>query len=331
MTNYEIGKLCGWLQRPDEVELYVGSLPTPTFADAAPHLAGTGEGSDVCYWDFEDKVIGRVLRSFHQQIGSCVGQGYARAAQDLMLIEIANGEPEEIPEDVLSGMDDGVSGFVAVEPIYGGSRCEVGGQWGSRSDGSVGAWAAKWVSEWGVILRKKYDFGGTSIDLSRHSPSRCKEYGARGCPDDLEPVAKEHPVRSVTQVTTYEQVRDMLANGYPVPVASSQGFTMKRRAGGWCDPRGTWMHQMLFRGHLVTKGNRPGVVVQNSWGGYLGTANNRVQLESGREVVLPEGCFLAEPDVVTRMARQNDTFALSGFTGFPERIETINWVFGSKA
>lgn len=311
--------LCGWVQDPRAVDAVLATLPLPLFGDAAPHLAGTGDNKDVCFWDAEQKLLGRVLRSTHQRIGSCVGHGWARACQDLMLVEIAAGEAEQLPPG-LDLSDSGVNGFVSTEAIYGGSRCEVGNQWGSRNDGSVGAWAARWVTRWGALFRKDY---GPGLDLTRHDTPREKEWGARGVPDALEPVAREHPVGTVSQVRSYEQARDALCNGYPVPVASSQGFTERRRAGGWCDPQGTWMHQMTARGHVVTKGNKPAVVIGNSWGGYLGTANATVQLEGGREIVLPEGCFLCAPEVFDRMARQGDTFAVSQFRGFPRR--DINW------
>jgi hypothetical protein len=331
MTNYEIQKLCGLVINPAEVERVVASLPNPQFVSCASHLAGTGEGKDIWFWAAEEAILGKVLASYHQKIGDCVSHGWARGCQDLMLIEIANGDMEEVPKAILDRLvsEDGEHGIVATEPIYGGSRCEVGGWWGRNDDGSIGAWGAKWVSQWGVILRDRHEIGSDVYDLTHYDSSRAKSWGARGCPDPLEGVAKMHPVQTVTQCSTYEEVRDMLANGYPVPVASMQGFAMKRSVGGWCRPSGTWAHQMTFRGSLVVKGNRPAVVCQNSWGDYLGSENNRVQLESGKELTLPSGAFLVEPEIVTRMARGGDTFAASSFKGFPRRNEPIPWIFAS--
>src|SRR5437763_1529398 len=70
---------------------------------------------------------------------------------------------------------------LAQEVIYGGSRVEVGGG-RLRGDGSVGAWAAKFVHDYGVVPRGVHG----RYDLSRYDERRCREYGARGVPGDLE-------------------------------------------------------------------------------------------------------------------------------------------------
>jgi hypothetical protein len=292
----------GWLDNPDEVVRIKSGLPMPVFAQAAPHLKGSGEGKDVFYWELEEAVLGRVLSSWNQKdVGSCVSFGWGRAAQDLYLCQIVrNGE--------------GWSGYeVATEPIYGGSRVEVGGQRGSYSDGSVGAWAAKWVSKWGILLRKSYG----SIDLSHYDTQRCREWGAKGVPDELEPTARQYPIKTVSEVTTAEDARDAIANYKPISICGSQGRTMQRQSGGWCRVSGTWYHCQEVRGVCVAKGNHPAFVFQNSWGDYLGSTNNRVQLESGREITLPEGCYLSTFEEFERDARTGDTFTTSDAVGYP--------------
>lgn len=328
MTNYEVGKLCGWYHMPAAVEQVVSELPMPTFAESSPHLKGTGTATDVYFWKAEETVLGKVLASYHQKIGDCVSMGMARSAQDLLLIEILLGEYEEIPKPVLGRIknESGEHGIVATEPIYGGSRVEVGGG-RIRGDGSIGAWAAKWVTKWGIILRMPYEVGGDKYDLSKYSPERARDWGRRGCPDPLEPEAKLHPIETFTQLRSYEEIRDHCANLYPVTIASDQGFAMKRSPGGWCKAVGRWMHQMCVRGHLIVKGNKPALIIQNSWGDYLGDQNNVVTLETGQEVTLPPGCFLCEPEVGTRIARQGDTFSYTGAQGWPRRDEKVPWIF----
>lgn len=327
MTRFELERLCGWIHLPAEIDKVVGSLMAPTFADAARHLKGTGSTKDTYFWGWEQTLLGKLLAAFNQKIGDCVGQGWARATQDLVGLQISGGRMEAIPKEVVErfkqSTETGEHGVIATEPIYGGSRCEVGGQWGSDSDGSVGAWAAKWVGDYGITWRMKYP----NVDLSHYDPRRAKEYGRRGCPDDLELESKKHLVKMITQVKNYDEVRDMVCNGYPVPVASNQGFSMKRIKGGWCRAEGTWMHQMTFRGHFIIKGNKPAIVCQNSWGDYLGSDNEVITLETGQELILPEGSFLVEPEVVTKMARQGDTFAISDVQGFPFNPDPTPWIF----
>ncbi len=300
----------GWKKDPEAVARVLSQLQKPFFSMAAPHLNGTGEGKDVFFWEAEQKVLGKQLPPWDQgQVGSCVAHGSGRAAQDLLLIQIALGNQSEEWE----GHE------LAREPIYGGSRCEVGGWYGDYSDGSIGAYAAKWLTQWGLIVGKKYD----SVDLSSYNETRCREWGAKGVPTDLEALAKEHPIQT-TLVSTAEDARDALANGYPISICGSLGRTMKRQAGGWCPVQGSWAHCQELCGVCVTKGGRPAFVYRNSWGDYLGSTNNTVTLESGREITLPSGCYLSDFDSVARELRQQDTFAYSHAKGWP--AQTISWL-----
>jgi hypothetical protein len=80
---------------------------------------------------------------------------------------------------------------------------------------------------------------------------------------------------------------------------------------------------MVFRGVFTAKGGRKGAVCQNSWGGYLGTDNNKLTLESGAEVELPEGCFGVDASAADRMLRERDSFAPSHAVGFP--AQKLTW------
>lgn len=299
----------GWVDDPRAVERFVATLERPLFGLAAPHLKGTGRGKDVLFWMAEEKILGKVLPAHRQTIGDCVSHGWGRGVQDLKLIEIAiKGEREQW------------QGEIATEPIYAGSRVEIGG--GRLSgDGSIGAWAAGWVKQYGVLLRSKYD----EFDLTRYSGRKARQWGRRGAgvPDALEPIAREHPVRTVSLVTDADEGRDALVNGFPIPICSNQGFTTQRDRQGFCRPRGSWAHCMEARGYCTVKGNRPAVAIQQSWG-ESPTGPNRLTLESGREIALPQGVFLIDMEVFDRMLKQKDSFAISNFEGFP--AQDLDWV-----
>lgn len=299
----------GWVPDPQAVERFVSTLERPLFGLAAPALKGSGEGKDLLFWIAEQKVLGRLLPAHQQTIGDCVSHGWGRAVQDLKLIEIA-----------IKGERKQWRGEVATEPIYAGSRVEIGGG-RLTGDGSIGAWAAQWVKQFGVLLRTKYE----EFDLTRYSGQRAKQWGRRGMgvPDVLEPIAREHPVRTVSLVTDAEEGRDALVNGFPIPICSNQGFTTQRDRQGFCQPRGRWAHCMLARGHCIARGNRPAVAIQQSWG-ESPTGTNKVQLESGQEIVLPQGVFLIDMEVFDRMLKQKDSFAISNFEGFP--AQDLEWV-----
>jgi hypothetical protein len=226
-----------------------------------------------------------------------------------MLIDIAErSESEEVPAEI-KGQDE----LVATEPIYAGSRVEIGG--GRLSgDGSIGSWAARWVVEYGIVFRKKYG----NIDLTKLDDNRARQWGRRGvgCPDSLEAVAKEHPISEVSVCKSWAAARDALATFNSVPICSSQGFTTTRKD-GFCTPRGTWNHCMLVRGCGIAKGNRPFGVIQNSWSDRNPGGSNLLVLESGREVRLPGGCFAVDAEVLDRNSlRPGDCHVVSGVKGF---------------
>lgn len=297
----------GWVPDPIAVAETVAMSGIQPFADVAPRLfAADDPNAPRFFWDAEAKVLGKVLPSWNQgQVGSCVSFGYGRAVQDLMLLEIVAGEPEQWP-----------GSEVATEPIYGGSRVEVGGG-RINGDGSIGAWAAKYVKDWGILLRKRYSVLGSTFDLEKYDEARCRDYGRRGVPDALEPIAREHPVTEVAQVRTGDELWAALGAGKPVPVCSMQGFTTTR-SGGFCEPSGQWAHCMTFRGRFMHPIRGRCVVIQNSWGSYLGGDSKFTYLDGGESKVgqLPEGCFCTTLAVAARMCAQGDTFALAGLRGW---------------
>ena len=305
----------GWQRDPAAVETVLESLDAEgkprTLAAAAPHLLAADDDAPVFLWEAEKKLFGRVFPSWDQSdIGSCVSHGSGRGAQDLGFVEIAAGEPEAWPQK-----NPGEPWEVCREAIYGGSRVEVGGG-RIRGDGSVGAWAARWVKDWGVVLYGRYG----SRDISDgYSVSRCREWGDRGCPDDLEPEAKKHPVREVAMVTTFEEAWAAVGGGKPVVICSDVGFDSPL-AEGVCRRSGSWAHCMVYRGRarVKYKGGVARVLVnQNSWGDYLrGKGEPALTLDDGRRVELPMGCFGMLEDDCRRVLAQEDSFAYAGLTGW---------------
>lgn len=287
----------GWVNDPAAVRAVSATLPFPHFRDSEAFAAAYDGPEDVFLWDACRKVTGDLLPARDQgSVGSCVSFGTASAIEHLICVQIASGANEEYRD-------------LAQEVIYGGSRVEVGG--GSlRGDGSVGAWAARFVQDWGVVARGVHG----SMDLTRYDVARCREFGNRGVPDDLEALAKQHPVRTVANVRSFAECQAAIRNGYPVAVCSDQGFTMQRDEDGFCRPRGTWMHCMAIVG--VKGSPRPGAFILNSWGANAHTGPRGLGNPS------PAG-FWADAAVVDRMLQQGDSWAFSSFHGFPAR--RLDW------
>jgi hypothetical protein len=290
----------GWVHDPAAVSECVRELKCGAFRETAAFAAEYAGPDDVFLWDAARKVTGDVLPARDQKsVGSCVGFATASAVEYLMCVQIAVGANEEYRD-------------LAQEVIYGGSRVEIGGG-RVRGDGSVGAWAAKWVTDYGVVPRGIFG----RHDLRAYDEARCREYGRTGVPDDLERVAKKHPVKSVAAVRSWDECRAAIRNGYPVLVCSDQGFAMQRDADGFCPPQGTWYHAMAVIG--VRGGPRSGGFLLNSWG------PNAHRGPRGPGDPPPAG-FWADAATLDRMLRQGDSWSFSQVVGFPPR--ELNWYAG---
>lgn len=311
------GHAMGWVDDQDAVQESLQAIEQvqgfkPVFG-AQACMGAKDDNSPVFFWEAEQKVLGRVLPSWDQSsIGSCVSHGWGRAIQDLMLIQIVKTGAEEWPD-----------AEICREAIYGGSRVQVGKGRLGRGDGSTGSWAAEWAVNGGNLVYKKYP----TIDLSGgYQVPRCREWGYRGVPADLVPIAKEHPVGSVALVKTPAEAWAAIGNGYPIPVCSNVGFQSPLRD-GFCARAGSWAHCMELRGRFThpTKGRC--FVVQNSWGNYLhakpGDRNSQIDVAGRGLVQLPDGCFgITEKDAAAILA-QGDSFAISSLRGFP--AQKIDW------
>ncbi len=290
-------RLQGWIDDPKMVEQIMSELPFPVFSDIWTPIKDSGKGKTVLLYDIIRKVAG-TFPMRKQTVGDCVSQGAAYAVDAVKSVDIyLNKEFEEWVAET------------ATEDIYGGSRVQIGG--GRISgDGSVGAWAAKYVNQYGALPRQKYG----DIDLSVYSGNFARTLGRKGVPEELLAIAKQHPIQTVSLVTTYEEVRDLICNGYAVTIASMQGFSSKRDAEGFAKPQGTWAHQMSILG-VDDSHKRPGVLVQNSWGVWNGGPKRLDQ---------PDGSFWVDAEEIEkRILSKRDSWAFSGYEGFkPRKLNT---------
>ena len=231
---------------------------------------------------------------------NCVSFGWAGGVDNLRAAQIVRG-----------GLKEQLQALTATEPIYGGSRFEIGGnnrRAPFNGDGSNGVWAADYLKKYGILLRQPYPGGH---DFTNYSGTKARQYGARGVPNELESIAREHPVITASLVQSYEEIRDALANGYFVVVCSNIGFGPTggnvRDAEGFLKRRGNWGHCMLF---IAINDNykRPCVLCVNSWG--------RNWISGPKRLGQPDGSFWIDADTIDVMARQGDTFAISDLRGF---------------
>jgi hypothetical protein len=307
----------GYTPRPAESKQFVASLAKPLLAQAGPDVLAKAQNQKpvllyrALYEAFAHFNGGEQWRVGKQGIGDCVSWGWAHGADTHLAVMWKNGDTGEWRQ-------------AATESIYGGSRVEARGvNRGGYSDGSYGAAAAKWVSKWGVTFRQPYD----RFDLTKYSASRAKEWGnfgngGEGDGGAFDETAKKHPIKGVVLIRNFKEAAAAIQSGYPIPVCSGQGFSSSRDKDGFCNPRGSWAHCMCFIG---VRFDRPGLLCLNSWG---------TSWVSGPKFPddQPDGSFWVDEATVNSMLRGEDSFAVSGYEGFPYRDLTHgDWVLTDPA
>jgi hypothetical protein len=286
----------GWYSDPKSLEDFIRRHEHPFISQQDREIKGTGEGKVVSLHLALERVTGRKLVPLDQGPADCVSMAYGRGVDVLTAVQI-----------VIQRQAQRWAGWCATEPIYGGSRVEIGGT--SSGKGSTGHWGAEWLVRYGVLLRQKYPGG---FDFTIYDAQKGVEYGRTGCPDALEPITKLHPVKKVAICRSFAELRDCLANGSPVIVCSNIGFgdgQCKRDKDGFLTrKRRPWRHSMLFAAYDDAF-KRPGALCFNSWGSDWIVGPTR-----GDQA---DGTFWIDADTVDVMLRQGDSFAISAYVGYP--------------
>lgn len=296
--DFDINAHGGWVDDQAAVQATLARMPMPLFADAAPHLAGTGAGKNILLYLAWKEVLGGWFQYPAQQIGCCVSRGFSEGVDLLECVQIALGHKSEKFEPT------------SHEAVYGMARVDIGG---GRliGDGAVGAWASEAVTKIGTIPQKM---------VGPYSDVLAKKWGRSGVPDEIKSHAGEHKVGASSLVTTTDQCDDALANGYPVPVCSNRGFTTTRDKDGFCYPRGVWPHCMLICGVRV---DIPGYCIMQSWG--MDNPTGPLALDQ------PPNSFWAPKDTVARMLAAQDSWTLSSFQGYPGQPLPSSWTYAGFA
>jgi len=299
--------LFGYAPNPAGTEAYLSTLERPTLAQAGPDLA-LDKTRDVFLGQYLLRCDPLWTRG-RQLIGSCCGWGWALSVDILAATEIClRNEPESY------------GGRTLEASIYGFSRYEARGRTtpAGTSDGSYGGACAKAVTQFGT-LHYGVDYRGTTF--TKNSGTLERQWGNTGVPDELEPFAAEHKVNGAALVKNFSDAARAIQNGYPVAVASMAGFSLTLRDGGYLTPAGRWAHCMMWAG-LRWK-PWPALLCVNSWGDcYGGDVDKNLPPQFQRSA----GWIRAE--TVDAMCAGEDSFALSGFAGFPPR-KLESWTGGT--
>jgi hypothetical protein len=296
----------GWCYNRKSITDFIRRHRYPYFSQQNARIKGTGKGKKMFLHLALEQVMQKPFQPHTQGAPDCVSHAAALGVDILSAVQIAlQKKPQRWIAETAS------------EPIYGGSRVEIGG-YNGPGGGSTGHWAAEWLQEYGVLLRQSYPSGH---DFTYYDAVKAVELGRSGCPDSLEPVARLHPVKQTAICRNYEELCDSIYNGSPVMVCSNVGFgdgVARRDSEGFLTRRRSpWYHAMLFAGY-DDEFYRPGALCFNSWG--------QDWIEGPTRGHQPAGTFWIDARTVTSMLEQGDSFSLSGFRGFP-RIDIPPFIF----
>jgi len=313
----------GYRPDPQGVEAFLAELPEPLFRQAGAETVREAKGVDTFLYRAANRAhvarYGKPWIVERQGIGDCVSWGWSHGVYVAQAVDWETGRLAEPPL------------FPSTEAIYGGSRVEARGRSGDGSspvggysDGSFGAAAARFVRDWGVVYREKFD----RYDLSAYSANRAKEWGAYGCGGQgdggkLDAIAKRHPAQHVAMVTTWAEAAAAIEAGFPIPVASMQGFASVTDQHGYAAASGQWAHEMCFIAVRYQKNGSPSdaLLCLNSWGPRWITYRGKFPPDQ------PDGSFWVTRPVVESMLRQKDSFAVGSVAGFGWRdLNNGNWL-----
>jgi hypothetical protein len=291
----------GWWDDRDEVNSVKSTIPL-AFRDT-PIWKDEDLPNQFYQWQVHKKVTGEPAPEKNQNpTGSCVGFGATTAVERSLVCSIAAGS-----------MNYQFTHF-SEEATYAISRVNVGNGRLRGQDGSIGAWAAKGMMDFGMLPAKNYAQG----DFSKYDPNRCRQLGDRGLPASLIDECKNFKVGSAVQLKTWTDAKKALANGHGVFVCSMIGFTAHRDSNGICQPSGRWGHCMCLDGFHTDANGRECGHFDNSWDGvyHTGPVGWGSPSKTG---------FWADARVIGQMISENDSWAVSAVKGFPKQRIEIDW------
>lgn len=294
----------GWNEALAKQEAPAIAAEMPKFAitDADGNTV-SGAGKNAELWKFARVANdGKHIATWRQESGDCVSMGASNAIAYRMAYQIAKEQRNQVLK-------------IPFPPyLYGTSRVQIGKRQLGRGAGSIGAWAAKATQAYGVLPTEEANRLGFT-----YSGRLADQWGWNGPPDGAISYASKFRIRTVSQVKTWEDVRDALVHGYPVTVASNVGFnggSYDRDGKRFLRPAGSWGHQMCFIGVEDRPGHTKSANCLNSWGA------DAHPKPIGDE---PPGSFWVDAATVQRMVGQGDSWAYSDFDGFPAVDSGVDW------
>lgn len=317
VAAYEKGFLGAYANPEAEAQLWAevaaaGGLPNGAMACQEYGLQNSGKGKLNTPFMEVISLYPDSLPGGAQGRGDCVSWSTRNACLGTMCCEITSGIPDEVTGKIEGQPDVSdvarLNGVLSTEAFYNWRR-HGGDGW------SCGEAARVALKESGLWLRKAYP--EINVDFTQYSSRNAGLYGSRTPPESWLAIGKDHLIRTATDVEDYEQLRDLIANGYCVSSCGGESFSEVRDENGVSKrtPKG-WAHAMAYlavddRDVIKEIYKEPLVLVQNSWGEW----NEGPRRVYGTKIDIPIGSFWARwSDLKNR-----SMIAFSGVNGWPPK------------
>lgn len=286
----------GWIDDPVVRSRHLRTAERPFVRNFGQATAGTSAGKSRLLWPIFERITKKKFQPFSQTIGDCCGEAGTMGAQVLAAVQA-------------SKRNEDYKGPFSVEYTYAASRVEIGKGYFGRYDGSTGLWTAEALQKCGVLRRDVYG----KYDLRTYRPDLGRLWGKPGIgvPDELEKIAKVHPVKTKALVESFDQGCDLIENGYPIILCSGVGYGNQTDKDGFLPHLGIrWDHAMLWWGFDRRARKRQGGCIANSWDVDWLTGPRH-------ELGTPDGCFWSDEKNIEKAISQGDCYALSDYVGYP--------------
>lgn len=304
-------QLCGAIIDLAETEHYCLALAArgvePFFANATAKADADFDGwcerkwREKGYeflWDAEVQLFGRMLPSWIQTVGVCVGEGGGRAFQDSLYWSLVYGDMRGKPVSV------------AWEPAYAISRVQVGKNQIRGKYGSCGVWMATALHDYGTVARGVF---GT-VDLSRQREDLATTWSQKGgsVPQTILAESANYKAEAAMLCQTPKDVRNALLAGYGVFRCADRATRPTRDADGFSGTQSSGGHCQEIRGVYRDVKGRTRYNEQQSWPpGAAPHGGGPLKLYNGEVREHPEGCGAIGEDDVGYYCQRGEVWAIS--------------------
>lgn len=277
----------------------------------ANNLIGDGVGKLTLLYPYVAQCYPGCFPGAAQQCGDCVSHSTFKGAMTTFCCDICIGKPDEVTGKVEEAPPVSATG------IQNGAFSSEAIYWyrGYNGDGWDCGSAAQ------VVLQKaaawpRNAYPELGVDLTTYSASNAHKYGSRPPPDNFTTTGQLHLCRTATEIKTFEQLRDFMANGYGVSSCGNEGFSSQRDENGFSRRQGSWSHGFpLFgvddRDVIKQKYGEGCVCCSNNWGPW-NSGGTRIL---GTDLDIPPGFWWCRwSDIQNRQI-----IAFSGANGWPKK------------